>query len=73
MKFENLIGQKRRFKVSYISPSFVDIFFAEIKEVYEDYIIVEQIYVKSDGAYNEELITQKRKLGKRDFIVLDDK
>lgn len=71
--FENFIGHVKRFKVTYISPKFDDIFYAEIKEVHEHYIIVEQKYMKSDEDYNEELVSQKRKLGKRDFKVLDDK
>lgn len=68
--FENLISQERWFKVSYVSPKFEDIFHAEIKEVHEKYIIVEQKYMKSDEDYNEEYVVQKRKLNNGDFDII---
>ncbi|WP_291148046.1 hypothetical protein [Flavobacterium sp. UBA7680] len=71
--FEKLIGQKRRFLVNYVLPKFEDIFYAEIKEVHENYLIVEQKYIRTDEEYNEEQITQKRKLDNGLFELLDIK
>lgn len=65
------INKNLKFKKTYFlnNNSFIDVFYAILKEVGDDYIIVEQFYVKSDDNFNEEIVSQKRKLVKKSFEI----
>jgi hypothetical protein len=65
------IGTTLKFKRTLITKdgNFIDIFYATLKEVFDDYIIVEQFYVKAEEDYSEEIISQKRKLQKGNFEI----
>lgn len=70
--FENSVGKRLRFEVSITmenKDTFIDIFYAVLREVGDDFIIVEHFYLKSDENFNQELVSQKRKLEKNKFVI----
>lgn len=71
-KLKRSIGKKLKFEATYLKvdkSKFEDVFYAVLKEVNEEYIIVEQTYVVADEDYNDIILTQKRKLIKDKFTI----
>lgn len=69
-------NERVKFEINFLLADksfFKNIFYAYLREVTEDYIIVEEFYVKSDGDFKEEMAIQKRKLKHGDFIILNGK
>lgn len=69
---KNSVGKRLRFEVSVgldNKETFTDIFYATLREVGSDFIIVEHYYLKSDENFNQELVSQKRKLVKNKFTL----
>ena len=66
------VGKTLKFEVTYLfnSISFDDVFYATLKEVFDDYIIVEQFTVEADNNFeNEKAKLIKRKLTKNKFNI----
>jgi hypothetical protein len=71
-KLKKSIGKKLKFNVAYVTSateSFTDVFYATVKEVEDNFIIVEQIIVLVGDNYKEQIIGQKRKLLKGEFTI----
>lgn len=71
------IGKNLSFEVGYTiddESSFIDLFNAVLLEVNveENYILVNHFYLISDDDFNEKIASQKRKLVKGDFRILDN-
>lgn len=66
------VGKTIKFEVTYLfnKNSFDDIFYATLKEVFDDYIIVEQFTIEFDENFeNEKVKLIKRKLTKHNFNI----
>jgi uncharacterized protein YxjI len=75
-KLKRSIGKKLKFEATYLKADkskFEDAFYAVLKEVNEEFIIVEQTYVVADEDYNDMVLTQKRKLIKDKYIIDTEK
>ncbi|ELY2018138.1 hypothetical protein SL053_002051 [Flavobacterium psychrophilum] len=70
-KFEKSIGKRLKFECSHILEGktiFTDVFYASLREVSEDFIIVEQYLIESDENFeNDKIKSNKRKLLKNKF------
>ncbi|ENA1795717.1 hypothetical protein ABF176_002565 [Flavobacterium psychrophilum] len=70
-KFEKSIGKRLKFECSHILDDktiFTDVFYASLREVSEDFIIVEQYLIESDENFeNDKIKSNKRKLLKNKF------
>lgn len=69
------IGKNLKFEATYLSnnKSFVDVFYATLSEVFDDYIIIEQFTVESDDNFeNEKAKFIKRKLIKGSFTISNE-
>ena len=51
---------------------FTDDFYGYIKEVNDNYIIVEHFYLQSDENFAQRKVSQKRKLIKNEFVIDKD-
>lgn len=69
---EKSIGKRLKFEVTYIlkERNFFDSFYAELREVGNDYIIVEQFLVETNENDKDIIISKKRKLRKGDFTII---
>ena len=54
------------------SEIFTDDFYGYIREVTDNYIIVEHFYLQSDENFAQKKVSQKRKLNKNAFIISDE-
>jgi hypothetical protein len=69
---EKSVGKTLKFEVNY-QDSFVDIFYAKLSEVFDDYIIVEQFTIESDENFeNEKAKIIRRKLIKNKFTISNE-
>lgn len=69
------VGKTLKFEVTYLfnKSSFDDVFYATLKEVFDDYIIVEQFTVEADDNFeNEKAKLIKRKLTKHKFNISNE-
>lgn len=70
---DNSVNKMLKFEASYLlkdKSTFKDMFYAYLREVGDNYIIVEQFFVKSDKNYeNEQIVSIKRKLIKGNFNI----
>jgi hypothetical protein len=69
--FRNSIGRKLKFCTHYKENDLVfdEDFHAKLLAVDKDYIIVEQTFVRSNEAFEEQLMIQKRKLLRGMFTI----
>lgn len=70
------MNERVKFEVHFLlgnRSNFINVFYAYIREVNEDCIIVEEYYVTSDENYNEKMAIQKRRLKHGLFEILNEK
>ena len=66
------IGKELKFEAKYLTKengNFLDRFYATLREVKDDFIIVEQYIVQSDENENYKIVSNKRKLQKGVFTI----
>lgn len=69
---EKSVDKRLKFEANYLLNKlpFKDVFYATLKEVFDDYIVVEQFIVESDDNFeNEKVKLIKRKLTKNNFHI----
>lgn len=69
--FKKSIGRKLKFRTYYKSNDsiFEEGFHAKLLDVAVDYLLVEQIFIRSNEQFEEEIQVQKRKLLKGKFTI----
>jgi deoxyadenosine/deoxycytidine kinase len=71
--FKSSIGKRLKFEVVFHlkdDSTFTDVFYAYLREVFDDYIIVEQFTIETDVYFENSKITSKlRKLEKKKFDI----
>lgn len=72
-KLKSSVGKRLKFEIAFYladNSTFTDVFYAYLREVFDDYIIVEQFTIDSDDNYENPKITSKfRKLSKNAFNI----
>lgn len=73
--FKNSLNERFKFQVTVFFKSgemFTDDFYAYIREVNSNYIIVEHFYLQSDENFAQRKVSQKRKLIRNEFVIDKD-